>query len=66
VSFRLLSLYHRIAVFYLMVKRMVGSCSRSGHMFCEKGLLIRLHGARGRVVVEALCYKPEGRGIETQ
>jgi hypothetical protein len=23
-------------------------------------------GARGRVVVEALSYKPEGRGFETQ
>jgi hypothetical protein len=23
-------------------------------------------GPRGRVVVEALCYKPEGRGFETR
>jgi hypothetical protein len=25
-----------------------------------------LIGARGRVVVKALCYKPEGRGFETR
>jgi hypothetical protein len=24
------------------------------------------HGARGSVVVKALCYKPEGRGFETR
>jgi hypothetical protein len=23
------------------------------------------YGARGSVVVKALCYKPEGRGLET-
>jgi hypothetical protein len=23
-------------------------------------------GARGRVVVKALCYKPEGRGFDTR
>jgi hypothetical protein len=24
-----------------------------------------LYGARGTVVVKALCYKPEGRGVDT-
>jgi hypothetical protein len=28
--------------------------------------IVRLHGARGSVVVKALCYKPEGRGFETR
>jgi hypothetical protein len=25
----------------------------------------KIQGARGSVVVKALCYKPEGRGFET-
>jgi hypothetical protein len=28
--------------------------------------LLTNHGARGSVVVKALCYKPEGRGFETR
>jgi hypothetical protein len=29
-------------------------------------LLIVYLGARGSVVVKALCYKPEGRGFDTR
>jgi hypothetical protein len=29
-------------------------------------LILSGKGARGRVVVKALCYKPEGRGFETR
>jgi hypothetical protein len=28
--------------------------------------LLNSNGARGSVVVKALCYKPEGRGFETR
>jgi hypothetical protein len=28
--------------------------------------LVKVKGARGSVVVKALCYKPEGRGFETR
>jgi hypothetical protein len=29
-------------------------------------MLLLVLGARGSVVVKALCYKPEGRGFETR
>jgi hypothetical protein len=32
----------------------------------EYNLCINLLGARGSVVVKALCYKPEGRGFDTR
>jgi hypothetical protein len=44
--------------------------SESGHF--SDFLLVLLHdsiiiiGARGRVVVKALCYKPAGRGFNSQ
>jgi hypothetical protein len=27
---------------------------------------LKIKGARGSVVVKALCYKPEGRGFDTR
>jgi hypothetical protein len=33
---------------------------------CVTGVLIFMLGARGSVVVKAICYKPEGRGLETR
>jgi hypothetical protein len=42
------------------------SCATSCHYSLLKSILTSLWGARGRVVVKALCYKPEGRGFETR
>jgi hypothetical protein len=33
------------------------------HLFIK---VYTVSGARGRIVVKALCYKPEGRGFETR
>jgi hypothetical protein len=38
----------------------------SPHVTSYRHLLLLLTGARGSVVVEALCYKPEGRGLQTR
>jgi hypothetical protein len=35
-------------------------------LFMDQGLLLITHGARGGAVVEALRYKPEGRGIDSR
>jgi hypothetical protein len=33
---------------------------------CDADLMLCSNGARGSVVVKALCYKPEGRGYDTR
>jgi hypothetical protein len=34
--------------------------------FSQCTRMLRMKGARGSVVVEAVCYKPEGRGIKSR
>jgi hypothetical protein len=35
-------------------------------LFIIFNIIINMYGARGSVVVKALCYKPEGRGFVTR
>jgi hypothetical protein len=47
---------------------LITTVSISGMLVCRSGLLhyVILWGERGSVVVKALCYKPEGRGFDSQ
>jgi hypothetical protein len=38
----------------------------SQNRHCKKGFSYPWRGVRGSVVVKALCYKPEGRGFDSQ
>jgi hypothetical protein len=45
----------------------VGECNPFWFCFGDISLIyIYIYGARGSVVVKALSYKPEGRGIESR
>jgi hypothetical protein len=48
---------------YTLHAQKVGSCYGDSYTFYFFTFYI---GARGSVVVKALCYKPEGRGFETR
>jgi hypothetical protein len=55
------------------LKHFTEPCSALQEMLVTKGIFLDelyprfmfLAGARGRVVVKALCYKPEGLGFDT-
>jgi hypothetical protein len=57
-DFKLIHLSQKLQILHMAEK-----LDKTSHTFTVE---LSIHGARGSIVVKALCYKPEGRGFDTR